>query len=41
MILCAEANKDGDCDGRKQSDSLADALKNLVDALGEKIRKND
>lgn len=38
MILCVEASKDEDCDGRKQSDSLADALKNLVDAL---IRKND
>ncbi len=41
MLLCAEASKDKDCDSRKQSDSLADALKKLVDALGEEIRKND
>lgn len=41
MLLCAEASKDEDCDGRKQSDSLADALKNLVDDLKDKIRKND
>ncbi len=41
MFLCAEASKDEDCDGRKQSGSLADALKNLADALGEEIRKND
>ena len=41
MLLCAEASKDEDCDVRKQSDSLADALKNLVDALGKKIRAND
>lgn len=41
MLLCAEASKDEDCDGRKQSDSLADALKNLVDDRKDKIRKND
>ena len=41
MLLCAKASKDEDCDGRKQSGSLADALKNLADALGEEIRKND
>lgn len=41
MLLFAEASKDEDCDGRKQSDRLADALKNLIDALGEKIHKND
>lgn len=41
MLLCMEASRDEDCDGRNQSDSLADALKNLIDALGEEIRKND
>ena len=41
MLLCAEVSKDEDCDGRKQSDGLADALKNLADILKEKIRKND
>ena len=41
MLLFAEASKDEDCVGRNQSGSLADALKNFVDAPGEKIRKND
>lgn len=41
IILCAEAREDEDCDGRKQSNSHTDALKNLIDALGEKIYKND